>query len=605
MLPSVWRLVPPVSCPRLAGLVLVLAAPLLAQNTNNNGLQGDPSILTPGGWISPAAPPDNPQPVPPDPYLDDRIQLGKALFWDEQVSTSNTMACATCHIPGQGGVDPRPAGLTLNSLLQPVLGSFGVVPQSDPAGTIDYGLTAPPSNQETRMITQIHVPTMIGAYMFNHQFWDMRAGPVFNFSGGGVLFPDWASLENQAVGPPTSDIEMGHQNVQWATGVIENKLNDAAPLALVPPASIPASIPTAWLSLPYSKVFDIVFAPSAVPAIANANGVTRERFAMALAAYMRTLIPDQAPIDTNTMTRQQLVGFDVFVHSGCGSCHSASGNPVLVNRTAPFIGTLQDPWDNSFSDGQQHDIFGANPARSVGRVKTPTLRNVGLRGRYFHDGHGRIVGGVPMNSIADVVDFYDIDQDPANGGPGSPFELVSPGGSSTLTPFERACVIDFLQNALTDPRVAAGAPPFDHPTLFTMVQPFNSNHSQAATPAAPGWQPLMIADVPALVEPFGGPGWWKVGVGSTGGGVGGPIIPPGSCATLWMDNTDSNPAPFYLPYPVLLTTLWTTPEGFATAHVPVVLTPSMIGTTAFLQWVVTDRNTGDIGYSESAWFTVL
>lgn len=580
------------------------AGMLAAQNTNNAGLQGDPSILTPGGWIWPAADAGNPQPNPADPYLTNRIQLGKALFWDEQVSTSNTMACATCHIPEVGGVDPRRPGKTLNAFAQPVLGSFGVVPQEmTGAGTIDYGFLAPPSSQETRMITQIHIPTMIGAYMFNQLFWDMRAGPIFNFSGGGPLFPNWSALENQSVGPPTSSTEMGHQNLAWATGVIERKLSNEAPLALVVPGTVPGSIPAAWLATTYAKVFDTVFAASAIPAIAAPAGVTRERFAMALAAYMRTLVPDQAPIDTNRMTRQELLGFDVFVGSGCGVCHSVSGGPVMVNR-GPTIGTLANAWDNSFSDGSAHDIFFTNPARSIGPIKAPTLRNVGLRTRFFHDGRGRVVGGVSFNTIPDIVDFYDIDQDPVNGGPGGPFELRSLGGPPGLTAIERAAVIAFLSNALTDPRVAGGLPPFDHPTLYTTSIPFGSNLTKPATAAGAGWQALMIADVPPRVETVGGPSWWKIGVGSNGAGAGGPVIPAGSMATLFFGATDANPGPFYLTSPTALVMLPTTPQGFATAQVPIVLTPAMIGTSAFLQWMVIDGG-GSTGFSESARFTPL
>ncbi|MCK5943250.1 MAG: cytochrome-c peroxidase, partial [Planctomycetes bacterium] len=232
----------------LASIAIVLAGTsLLAQNTTNGNLQANVAGLTPGGWLFPAADAGNPFPNPATPYLKERIELGKALFWDEQVSTSNTMACATCHIPEFGGVDPRAAGKTFDSFGNLVLGSFGTIPQSQPGGPgtpIDYGFTAPPSAQETRGITPIHVPTMIGAYMFREQFWGLTAGPVFTDSGGTVLFPDWSSLENQSVMPPLSEIEMGHQNLLWATGVIEKKLNLEQPLALVDPSTIPASIPS-------------------------------------------------------------------------------------------------------------------------------------------------------------------------------------------------------------------------------------------------------------------------------------------------------------------------------------------------------------------------
>lgn len=612
MHPTTWRPVPSLQRSALIVLLATITASVEAQNVNMAGLQGNPAFATPGGWIWPAADAGNPHPNIPNAYLNNRIQLGKALFWDEQLSTSSTMACATCHLPEVGGVDRRLAGITANGLGQMIFGSFGTVPQAQPGGPgtgIDYGFVAPPSFQETRGITPIHVPTMIGAYMFNRQFWDMRAGPVFNFLGGGALFPNWSSLENQAVGPPTSDIEMGHQRLLWGTGVIERKLNNAAPLALVVPTTVPASIPAAWLGMTYKKVFDGVFAASAIPAIAAPGGVTRERVAMALAAYMRSLVPDRAPIDTNTMTPRQLLGFDVFVASGCVACHSVSGAPVMVNRGPGPIGTLANRWDNSFSDGNGHDIFAANPARSVlpllGPIKTPTLRNIGLQTRFFHDGLGRIIAGTPTNSIPDIVDFYDIDQDPVNGGLGGPFELRSllVPGQPGLTPLERQAVIEFLRDALTDPRVAAGLPPFDHPTLYSQTTPFGSNLSRPATASMPGgWQPLMICDVPPLVEKVGGPSWWKIGVGSNGAGLGGPIIPPGSTATLWFGNTDAAAGPFYLTAPVPLVALPTTAQGFATAQVPIVLNPGMIGVTAYLQWVVMDP-TMVFGWSESSWFT--
>src|SRR5436190_2026366 len=274
MHPADWRLTPLWKLSALTTLAAIAAAPVFAQNTNMAGLQGDPSILTPGGWIAPA------------------------------------------------------------------------------------------SFQETRGVTPIHVPTMIGAYMFNRQFWDMRAGPVFTFLGGAPLFPNWSSLENQAIGPPNSQIEMGHQNVMWGTGDIEGKMNGEAPLALVVPGTVPASIPAAWLGMKYQAVFDAVFAPSAIPAIAAPVGVTRERVAMALATYMRTLVPDQAPIDTNTMTPQELRGFDIFVASGCVICHSISGGPIMVNRGPGPIGTLANAGDNSFSDGLAHDTSLTNQGRS-------------------------------------------------------------------------------------------------------------------------------------------------------------------------------------------------------------------------------------------------
>lgn len=573
-----------------------------AQRAIRQGLQGDATRRTPGGWPHPAAPARNAFDVLPSTYQDQKVQLGKALFWDEQVSTSNTISCGTCHMPEAGGVDPRPAGQTVNALGQPVLGSFGVVPQSiSVAGTIDHGWTAPASSQETRAITGIHPPTMIGAYVFRNQFWDLRAGPVFDDLRGRTLFADWASLENQAVGPPASDVEMGHQGLAWdvlgsASRPIEDQLDTAAPFALVVPGTVPSSIPSAWLSMTYREVFDDVFAADPDSILARAQGVTRERFAMALATYMRTLVPDQAPIDRGTMTAQEVQGFDLFVFSGCGVCHSVSGRPLLG-----LGGTLVDPWDNAFSNGQPRSIFLSRPGRDIGPIKVPTLRNVGLRSRFFHDGRGRVVGGVSRNTLADIVDFYDLDQRRVAGGAGPGFELR--GAGADLTPSERDAVIAFLGNALTDPRVAAALPPFDRPTLYGELVPHDSNFVGPATAASSGWKPRMIASVPALAETLGGPSRWKIGVGSDGGGAGAPLIPPASVALLWLDASLSTSGPLWLPAPLLFGMRATTPEGFATFHSPGPIGVSLVGVTLMFQWQVFSPG-GEVGYSEAAALTI-
>ena len=60
---------------------------------------------------------DAPLPNPPEfpfenPLLPDQDILGKFLFWDEQLSHDNTVACGTCHIHENGGTDPRAIPVT-------------------------------------------------------------------------------------------------------------------------------------------------------------------------------------------------------------------------------------------------------------------------------------------------------------------------------------------------------------------------------------------------------------------------------------------------------------------------------------------------------------
>ena len=69
---------------RTSAAVLVFALPALAQ-----------------------APTYFPAPVDPagNPTTPQKALLGKALFWDEQLSSSRTVACGTCHIFGRGGAE--------------------------------------------------------------------------------------------------------------------------------------------------------------------------------------------------------------------------------------------------------------------------------------------------------------------------------------------------------------------------------------------------------------------------------------------------------------------------------------------------------------------
>src|SRR5690606_35620433 len=132
---------------------------------------------------------------------------------------------------------------------------------------------------------------------------------------------------------------------------------------------------------------------------------------------------------------------------------------------------------------------------------------------------------------------------------------------------------------------------------------FDSNHTKPATAAPAGWRPKMLSQVPPLVEKVGGPNWWKVGVGSTNAAGGGPLIPANSTAILYMGTSDTAAGPFWLTAPTPVATVTSTVQGFATAHQPVPLSNSMIGVTAFLQWVVIDPTFTQLGFSEAARFT--
>jgi len=89
------------------------------------------------------------------------VALGRKLFYSPSLSVDGTLACASCHQPGQGFADPRPNSPGVN-------GGRG----------------------------NRNAPSVWNAAYWSSQFWDGRA----------------ATLEQQASGPMMNPVEMGHSS---------------------------------------------------------------------------------------------------------------------------------------------------------------------------------------------------------------------------------------------------------------------------------------------------------------------------------------------------------------------------------------------------------
>ena len=209
-----------------------------------------------------------------DEFIKDRaaaIELGKALFWDMQVGSKGTQACATCHY--HAGVDNRTKGdfnpgangtfdiAGANHQFSPddfpfhrlsdvddhestVIHSFDDISGAqgislidfidvNPGSSLDIGLASPDSTfnvagKNLRRVTGRNAPSTINAIFNFANFHDGRANNLFNgqnpfgaadssagiwVNTSGVLAKERVLLENsatasQAVGPPLSDVEM-------------------------------------------------------------------------------------------------------------------------------------------------------------------------------------------------------------------------------------------------------------------------------------------------------------------------------------------------------------------------------------------------------------
>jgi cytochrome c peroxidase len=426
-----------------------------------------------------------PPPTPPqNPQTAEKAVLGKMLFWDEQLSSDGTMACGTCHMPGHGGSDPRAEGPALNPgpdgvFLTPddVFGSpamhgsnaFGHFVEDTDFG---FGTKA----------TDRYTPSMVAAAYFPELFWDGRASGTFvDPLTGSVVIPQGGALESQSLQPILSDVEMAWSGRSW--GDVTDRLAAAEPMAMA--TDLTPDMASALASNgSYPALFGAAF---------GSTEITPVRIAFALAAYQRTLIPDQSKFDRvmrnqANFTPQENNGFGAFRSPGsrCNQCHSGS----------------------LFSDGQYHNL-GLRPIsedagrRSVtglfsdrGRFKTPSLRNVDLRGRFFH------TGAPGIDNLNDVMVFYNND--------GGPFgQNKDPLLNNLNVPGNvRPDLVAFLRT-LTDPRVANETAPFDRPTLWserTVANPASLPFGAVAGEG--GFVPQIIATAP----PKTGNGGFRVGL---------------------------------------------------------------------------------------------
>ena len=436
-------------CTRLpAGLAgsILLALPALAQRPPGGG--GDPDPIPPtivGQFPLVAVPRANP-------LTPEKVLLGKALFFEEQLSSDDTVACATCHVLEAGGVDPRPGRAPGSdgrlATLDDELGSPGVRRQ-DRLGRFEHD----PVFGVERQVTGRSAPSVINAAFFNAQFWDSRAGPTFRDLDGNVLLSELASLESQAVGPPLSAVEMAQAGRDWRA--LTDKLARVRPLELASDLPAPLAQFVAGTS-DYRALFARAF---------GSDEITRERIAMAIASYERTLVSDGSPFDRGTLTPRQQLGLEAFLERGtCDSCHPA-GNGL-------------------FTDGKMDNIHLPAHDRAV---KNPGLRNLAPRARFMSSGQ--------LATMQEVLQHY-----------------VDIGALEPL-PGDLDALEDFLLDGLTDPRVVARAAPFDRPTLRSERAPSGSHLHGASSPGSGGEHPRILADSP----PYLGNVDFRIGLGAARG----------------------------------------------------------------------------------------
>lgn len=523
-----------------------------------------------GGYSGGLFPPlDPPSFTGENPITAAKASLGKALFWDEQLSSTRTMACGTCHRAASGGSDPRtifgqarsqnPGFDGIFNTADDPFGSPGVV-QNNADGTYVFNNFFGFNEQ----VTGRKAPSYLNAaYSTFGIFWDGRAEEVFKDPlTNAVVIPGGAALESQVLGPPLSSAEMAHGGRNWTQ--VAERMSVARPLALA--TNVPPAL-AAWINgRTYPQLFEEVF---------GTPEVTPVRIAMAIATHERTLFSDRTPLDRysanlETLTPQEELGESVFVNVQCVNCHAGS---LLSDQQFHNIGVR--PVAEDLGRGAV-----TGNAEDMGSFRTPTLRNIELKGPYMHNGR--------FATLEEVVEFYNRGGD--FDAPNIDHNLIRP---LNLNAEQKAALVAFMKRPMTDVRVRDELSPFDRPTLYTETNrvPVVSGSGRAGTGA-------VIPSVTAIEPPLVGNPSFTVGVSA---GLG------GAQAVLVIDSSDpgvGTSIPAFGTFTRQETTLQGSGSGngWGSISLSIPNQQSLVGQTFYGRWYVTDPGAAN-GFSVSRLFT--
>lgn len=493
-----------------------------------------------------------------NPPFEGQTTLGKFLFWEEQMSFDNTMACGTCHIHEAGGGDPRsvlgtfPGPDGIFGTTDDVAGSPGVVSQSKTGGFSHESVFFPGVQATDRK-----APSAINAGEFAELFWDGRAQPEFRDPvTDEVVIQFGGALESQAAGPPLSTVEMGAEGFGWTD--IADKISKVRPLAVatdIPPemADFLAQYPT------YPDMFEAVYGDPEV---------TPVKIIFAIANYERTLVSDETVLDQwlkneiEEFPPEFQQGFDLFqVDGNCTSCHVF---PNTSDGGFHNIGVRPDSDDL----GRQNFTGSAFDAAAF---KTPNIRNSKLRVPLFHNGG--------KDTVREVIEFYNVGGDFP--GPNLDPEIVP----LNLTEQEIDALTFFIEEGMTDPRVENREFPFTRPTLRSELGNPNTIYGVAQQNGAGDTMTVLANSPAATSHPH-----WLLGVADA--------TPNQALVTAFsFDSADGSPLPD-IRYPVpmnidanstfLLLFGATDAFGVGTVEVSFPKNAALVGMTFFAQSFVTD-----------------
>ena len=349
-------------------------------------------------------------------------ELGRALFFDSNLSNPPGQSCAACHAPETGFTGPD-ALINEGQSIYP--GAVHTRAGNRKPPTAAYGGDSP----------ILHWDEDDGVWE-GGMFWDGRA------TGWTLGDP----LAEQALGPFLNDLE---QNLPDARLVVERVARSQ-----------------------YATLFEQVWGPGSLDFKKDVQG-TYERIGRSIAAFERSQMvnPFTSKFDyyltgEATLTPQEALGLELFNgKANCSACHPTeadeSDHPLFTDFTYDNLGVPKNPdnpfyhtprkWNPQGEDwvdlglgGFLRDVLPDAAESQLGKHKVPTLRNVDLRPEvnfvkaYGHNGY--------FKSLEEIVHFYNTRDVLPWPDPEVPVNVNHDElGDLGLTPAEEAAVVAFLK----------------------------------------------------------------------------------------------------------------------------------------------------------------
>ena len=316
-----------------------------------------------------------------NPTTPEKVELGRLLFWDPLLSGPQDVACATCHHPQSAYAESRDLSLGVSGT---GLGRFrrdGTLVKRNSPTVLNVAFNS--IDQSGR-----YDPTTAVA------FWDNRI----------------RSLESQALEPLKS---------------LEEMRGDTYP----EDEALERVVAKLQANAEYQSLF--------AEAFGSEEPVTAENLGRAIAAFMRSLLANNAPFDRymrgdqSAMTTEQVRGMERFEEIGCIRCHNG---PMFSDYKLHTMGVPDNPALLSGETTPASDGGAQNPPCPAGGAPEPTaaylaacdsyafrtasLRNLELTFPYGHNGMFR--------TLSAVVGFYESTIAGESRNPNVPFEELDP-----------------------------------------------------------------------------------------------------------------------------------------------------------------------------------